>query len=142
MTTPLELTLLNRRSEIARLQDRLEAFALQHGLPPKVLHEVQLALEEHLTNVVNYAFKDRGEHQIKVCVQLRNSELRIDVEDDGVPFDPLKHQAPDLSLPIEEKPVGGLGIHMMRKSMDRLEYRRASGRNILVMTKLTTAPAP
>jgi anti-sigma regulatory factor (Ser/Thr protein kinase) len=142
MTTPLELILLNRPSEIARLQDQLEALARRLGLPPKTLHEVQLAVEEHLTNILNYAFDDQGKHKISVRVQAAATELRVEVEDDGRPFDPLKHPVPDLSQPLNARPIGGLGIHMMRKSMDRIEYRRADGKNILVMIKQIKVPAP
>jgi anti-sigma regulatory factor (Ser/Thr protein kinase) len=142
MTTPIELILLNRSSEIARLQDQLEALARQLGLSPKALHEVQLALEEHLTNILNYAFEDHREHQISVRIQTAATELRVEVEDDGRPFDPLKHPVPDMSQPLSARPIGGLGIHMMRKSMDRIEYHRADGKNILVMIKEIKVPAP
>jgi anti-sigma regulatory factor (Ser/Thr protein kinase) len=142
MTTPLELILFNRPSEIARLQDQLEALGSELGLPLKILHEVQLAVEEHLTNILKHGFDDQGEHRIRVQVLAAPTELRIEVEDDGRPFDPLKHPPPDLSQALDERPVGGLGIHMMRKSMDRMEYRRASGKNILVMIREIKAPAP
>jgi len=142
MTNLIELVLLNRPSEIARLQDQLEVIARQFGFPPKTLHDVQLAVEEHLTNILNYGFDDQAEHQIKVRAFIAATELRIEVEDDARPFDPLKHPVPDLSQPLDARPVGGLGIHMMRKSVDRLEYRRAGRKNILVMVKQLKAPTP
>jgi anti-sigma regulatory factor (Ser/Thr protein kinase) len=142
MTTPLELILLNRPSEVARLQDQLESLAGQLRLPPKTLHEVQLAVEEHLTNILKYAFEDQDEHRIRVRALPEATELRIEVEDDGRPFDPLKHPPPDLSQPLDARPVGGLGIHMMRKCMDRIEYRRADEKNILVMIKQIKVPTP
>ena len=135
MIHQFELTLPNQRSEIARLQDQLESFAHQHGLAARALHDAQLALEEHLTNVLSHGYDDTLEHQIRVRVQLNKPELRIEVEDDGVPFNPLAQPAPDISKPIEERPIGGLGIHMMRKSLDGMEYRREYGKNILTMTK-------
>ena len=142
MTTPLELTLLNRPAEIARFQDQLETLAGQLGLPTKILHEVQLAVEEHLANILKHGFDDSGEHQIRVRVLPAATELSIEVEDDGRPFDPLKHPPPDLSQPMEARPVGGLGIHMMKKSVDRLEYRYENGKNVVTMTKRLTARAP
>jgi anti-sigma regulatory factor (Ser/Thr protein kinase) len=135
MNDQLELTLANRMSEVARLQDQLESFARQHGLAERVLHDVQLALEEHLTNLLSHGYDDKLEHQLRVCVQLSATDLRVEVADDGHPFNPLERPAPDLSKPIAERPVGGLGIHMMRKSLDGMEYRRADGKNILVMIK-------
>ena len=135
MTDQFELTLLNRRPEIARAQDELERFATRHALPDRPLHDVQLALEEHLTNVVNHAYQDDRQHSIHVRFAFLPPELRIEVEDDGRPFNPLEHPTPDLSVPLERRPVGGLGIHMIRKSLDGLEYRRSKETNILVMVK-------
>ena len=136
MNDQFELTLVNQRSEVARLLDRLEAFARQHGLAPRVLHDVQLALEEHLTNILVHGYEDEGEHSIRVHVQLNATDLRVEVADDGRPFNPLEQPAPDLTKPIAERPVGGLGIHMMQKSLNGTTYRRADGKNILVMMKL------
>jgi len=135
MTNQVELTLLNRQPEIARAQDELERFAGLHRVPARPLHEMQLALEEHLANVVNYAHDDAAPHRITVRLAFQAPELRIEVEDDGRPFDPLEHPTPDVSLPVDQKPVGGLGIHMMRKSLDDLNYRRENGKNVLVMIK-------
>lgn len=135
MTNPFELTLLNRTAEIARVQDALEQFARQHSIPDRKLHEVQLALEEHLTNIVRYGHADGGEHAIKVVGELAAGQLQLQIEDDGRPFNPLERPTPDLNLPIEERPIGGMGIHMMRKSLDGMEYRREDGRNVLRMIK-------
>lgn len=135
MTDHLEFILLNRQPEIARLQDELEKFATHHQLPKRAWHEVQLALEEQLTNVVRYAYSDDREHRIKVRVTFRPPELRIEVEDDGCPFNPLQHPTPDLSQPIEQRPIGGLGIHMIRNTLDKVDYRRENERNILTMIK-------
>jgi len=137
MNGQLELTLTNQKSAVVGLHDQLEVFARQHGLAARVLHEAQLALEEHLTNIISYGYDDKLEHQIKVRVQLNASVLRIEVEDDGHPFNPLEQPMPDISKPIEERPIGGLGIHMMRKSLDSLDYRRADAKNILGMIKRT-----
>ena len=69
-----------------------------------------------------------------ICVW-QTTELRVEVEDDGHPFNPLDRPAPDLSKPVNERPIGGLGIYMMRKALDGMDYRRADGKNILVMIK-------
>lgn len=135
MTDHLELILANRQPEIARLQDELEKFGASHSFPKPSLHAVQLALEEHLTNIVRYAYKDDREHHIRVRLAFRPPVFRIEVEDDGRPFNPLEHPTPNLSLPLDERPIGGMGIHMIRKSLDALEYRRENDRNILVMIK-------
>lgn len=142
MPKPMELTLLNRPSELARLQDQLESLGREHGFPAKVLHDIQLAAEEHLTNILNYAFTDQTDHKIAIRLMVDDSALRIEVEDDGRPFNPLDHPMPDLSPPLDARPIGGLGIHMMKKSTDRLEYRRVADKNVLTMVKNIKAPAP
>jgi len=131
----LEFTLRNRLPEIARSQDELEKFATGHSFPQRKLHEVQLAFEEHLTNIVRYAYNDQAEHQIRVQFEFDSDELRIEVMDDGRPFNPLEHPAPDLTVPLDQRPIGGLGIHMIRKSLDGVEYRHEQNRNVLVMRK-------
>jgi anti-sigma regulatory factor (Ser/Thr protein kinase) len=135
MTAQLDLALLNKAEEIARAQDELERFAVVHQLPVRKLHEVQVALEEHLSNILHYSHAEPGDYTIQLQVRLAESELRIRVEDDGLPFNPLAHPVPDLSLPMEEKPIGGLGIHMIRNSLDEVEYCREKGKNILTMIK-------
>ena len=135
MTNQLELCLSNRRTEIARAQDELEKFAAQCAFPERPLHDVQLALEEHLTNIIRYAHQDEQEHRIQVRCSWIQPELRIEIEDDGRPFNPLDHPIPNLSLPLDQRPIGGLGIYMIRKSLDHVEYCREHQRNRLVMIK-------
>lgn len=135
MTEQLEFHLVNRSTEIAHAQDQLEQFAAAHQFPERKLHEIQVAFEEHLTNIVRYGYDDDREHQIGIRFKFTPAALLIQVEDDGRPFNPLAHPTPNLSLPLDQRPIGGLGIHMMRKSLDDLDYRRENGRNILVMRK-------
>jgi len=142
MANPIELILLNRPCEMSRLQDELELLAGQRGYPAKALHDIQLAVEEHLSNVLKYAFQDDQLHEIKVRLDPGDATFVIEVEDDGCPFNPLEYPEPDLSLPMDQRPVGGVGIHLIRKTMDRIEYRRAGGRNYFVMTKAVKAPVP
>jgi anti-sigma regulatory factor (Ser/Thr protein kinase) len=142
MSNSIEWILLNRPSEIARLQAQLESLARQLALPPRVLHDVQLALEEHLSNILKCAYADQRDHEIKVRLSHGEIEFCVEVEDDGRAFNPLDYPEPDLSLPVDKRPVGGLGIHMIRKSMDRTEYRRSEGKNILVMFKRIKGPTP
>jgi anti-sigma regulatory factor (Ser/Thr protein kinase) len=131
----LEIVLTNRPGEKPRLLKALEAFAAEHRLPAKVFQAADLALEEHVTNVLHYAYADTALH--KICVRLSCDELAllVEVEDDGRAFNPLDQPRVDTSVPLEQRPVGGLGIHLMRQFMDTLDYRREGGRNILRMTK-------
>jgi serine/threonine-protein kinase RsbW len=138
MNPELELTVAISAAERSRTLDAVEAFGQQHGIPLRALHDVQLAIEEHLTNIQSYAYDAPGNHVIIVRLRLERDALRVEVEDDGCPFNPMQHSGPDLSLPLDQRPVGGLGIHMMRKLMDSLEYQRKPNRNVLVMRKRTS----
>jgi anti-sigma regulatory factor (Ser/Thr protein kinase) len=131
----LEVTLHNRPSELERLSQEVEAYAEAHRLPAKILHAVNLCLDEIVTNIISYGYDDQADHQITVRLSLRAGELAIEIEDDGKPFNPLTAPEPDLYKPLEERPIGGLGIHLLRKVMDDMEYRRQQGKNVLILRK-------
>jgi anti-sigma regulatory factor (Ser/Thr protein kinase) len=92
-------------------------------------------LEEAFTNILNFGFKDSGEHQILVCIALEDEWITMSFEDDGIPFDPLRVPSPDTASSLEERRVGGFGIHLIKNVVDQLEYTRQEGRNRLVMKK-------
>lgn len=131
----MEIVLTNRPEEKPRLLRALEAFAAEHRLPAKVLQAADLVLEEHVTNVLQYAYADTSLHEIRVRLSCDEGALHVEVEDDGRAFNPLEAPPVDTSIPMEERPIGGLGIHLMRRFMDGLDYRREGARNILRMTK-------
>ncbi len=135
MAEPTTITLKNQLSELERVSRLVEAFGERQGLPAKLTFELNLALDEILTNVISYAYDDDRAHDIRVRLSLAGSELAVEVEDDGRAFDPLAVPAPKVDAPAEERPVGGLGIHLVRKLMDGLEYRRRQDKNLLLMTK-------
>jgi serine/threonine-protein kinase RsbW len=126
---------VNQRTEIEKVVEFAERFGEGHQLPAEVVMTMHLVLDEVVANVISHAYNDTGEHQIHVTLALDESVLTIRVEDDGRPFDPLAAPPPDLDLPLEERPVGGLGIHIVRSVMDAVEYQRDGDRNVLIMTK-------
>ena len=131
----MELILKNTLEEKQRVLPALEEFAREHQLPPKVLQAADLALEEHLTNVIAYAYDDHASHDILVRLTLGKQQMVIEVEDDGHLFNPLLRPLVDTSLPLAEKVIGGLGVHLIRKLMDEVDYRREAGKNVLRMRK-------
>ena len=131
----LEIILKNQPGETQRLFPALEQFATEHALPAKAVQAADLALEEHVTNVLNHGYTDGAVHEISVRFSCIDRVFEIQVEDDGRPFNPLEQPEVDTSIPLEERPVGGLGVHLMRKFMDALEYQRVGERNVLRMTK-------
>ena len=133
----MEIKLHNKLSELDRFNQTLTEFGRRHGLAPKVVHDLNLALEEILTNIISYGYTDNREHEIQVRLSVQPGEVRVDVEDDGQPFNPLEAPEPDITKPLEERTIGGLGIHLVRKLMDGLEYKRQGDRNLLTIKKKT-----
>jgi serine/threonine-protein kinase RsbW len=136
----VEITLRNELSELDTMSRRLGEFGVDQRLHPQVVHDLDLALEEILANIMLHGYTDGGEHEIMVRLAVQPGEVRVDVEDDGAPFNPLETPEPDAAIPPSERPIGGLGIHLVRKLMDRLEYRRQGGRNLLTMRKAIAQP--
>ncbi len=110
-----------------------------HGIDENSCHDIRLALEEAVSNTIKYAYDDSQIHKIRVVAGTDNQKFFLEIEDDGKPFNPLEKPAPNLSLSVEEKPIGGLGIYLLRKIMDQVEYQRIDSRNVLRMTKITPA---
>lgn len=126
----LDLVLDNRAEEVTRLLAAFEAFAAGNGLPHKVTMQVMLALEELAVNIVRHAFPQGGDHRIEIGLDLGANHLACDLRDDGIAFDPFEQApAPDLTAPTAERRVGGLGVHLVRRMMDEVAYRRDGGIN-------------
>jgi serine/threonine-protein kinase RsbW len=128
-------TLRNDLDELGRLAEEIEAFSDAQQLSPAVVHAVNLALEEIVTNVISYAFADGASHEIGVRLAIRDGEIVAQVEDDGAPFDPLQAEDPDVTAPIDERRVGGLGVMLVKRLMDAVAYERLDGRNVLTIRK-------
>jgi serine/threonine-protein kinase RsbW len=110
---------------------KIEKFCTGHGIAHRDINRFTLALEEVLTNAIAYGFPDGGRHRIAVEVRHAGGTLHATVSDDGLPFDPLAEAAPDLTAPIEQRRVGGLGIHLLRELTEARTYTRDNGRNVL-----------
>lgn len=126
---------VNQRSEIPRLAELADRFGGENGLPDDAIMSLNLVLDEIVTNIIENAYDDTREHEIHVMLAFEGAELTVRVADDGRAFDPLQRPPPDLNLPIEDRPIGGLGIHIVRSVMDSVKYERTDGQNILTMHK-------
>ena len=111
-----------------------------HSIPSAVRQAADLALEEHLTNILSHGYEPGATPHIVIRMETDADWLRIAVEDDGKPHDPLSTPPVDTSIPLAEKPIGGLGVHLMRQFMDELSYARENGKNVLRMTKRIATP--
>src|SRR5262249_27689209 len=125
----------NRLAELERLSRFVDQFGERNGVGAEDLFAIKLALDEVVTNVIRYGHEDAGEHEIVIRIAREGGDLAVEVDDDGRPFDPLGVAEPDVDKPLEERPLGGLGIHLARKMTDRLQYRREGNRNVLTMRR-------
>ena len=131
----VEITIVNQGSEIARVAGLLDRLGAERHLATEIVSDMQIALDEVLSNITKYAFTDDAEHEIHIGFQVFNDVLEAAIEDDGAPFDPLALPAPDLSAALPERRLGGVGIHFVRSLMDEVAYERAGERNRLVLRK-------
>lgn len=119
----------------SRFVKALEKFCKGRGVPDAARQAADLAIEEHLTNILNHGFDPGAPQLVEIRLEAGEDRLTVEVEDSGRAFDPLAAPPVDTSVPLAEKPIGGLGVHLMRQFMDELSYARTGGRNLLRMTK-------
>ena len=131
--------LKSKLSELNTLSRHIEDCGNVMELPQKCLFEINLGLDELFTNIISYGFEDELEHQIKFSLAKDKETLIVQVEDDGIPFDPLDASGPDLSQDIDSINIGGLGIHLVKKMMDDIDYQRVEGKNKLILRKSVDA---
>ena len=124
----------NNLQDLTRVVSEAEIFMQSHSLAPKVVYSVNLVIEEMLTNIIKYAFDDRAAHEIELMMTIKDSGVIVRCEDSGREFDPLSMPAPEAKDSILECNEGGLGIHLVRKTVHSMEYLRDGQKNILTMT--------
>lgn len=125
----------NNLSEIERLSKAVAEFGEKNNLSSEVIYDVRLALEEVVSNIINYGFEDNYEHQISIEMNLQGETLTMKIKDDGKPFNPLEVKSTNLDKPFDEREIGGMGIYIVRKLMDKILYKREEGNNVLQLTK-------
>jgi anti-sigma regulatory factor (Ser/Thr protein kinase) len=131
----MRITLKNDLSEIHRVADAVILFGGENSFPDESISDITLALEEIITNIISYAYEDKEEHQIHVQFALEGPVLVLEVQDDGIPFNPLEVSEVDINQPFEERQPGGLGLFFVRNLTDEMAYRREEDTNILTMKK-------
>jgi anti-sigma regulatory factor (Ser/Thr protein kinase) len=134
MTPSLTLHLQNKIAEVARLVDAVENFGSHAGLSSDLTYRLTLSLDEIVSNVIRHGYSDTNDHVVEVRLSVHDGVVTSVIEDDGHPYDPRESPEPDLSMPVEERGPGGLGIFLVRQMMDSIDYARRDGRNILTVT--------
>jgi anti-sigma regulatory factor (Ser/Thr protein kinase) len=111
-------------------------FAEAHAMPPGARRSLNVALDELLANALSHGRTGLDPCSVTVEAQLEEKRVTVTVTDDGTPFDPFGQDAPDTALPVEERPIGGLGLHLVRQLMDQVSYHRRGGHNVVVLVKV------
>jgi len=130
-----QLILKNEVSQILLLEEFVESIGQDLSLEPELVMNLNLVLEEAVSNVIMYAYPANVSHNIIIDAQKIDDSLIFIIKDTGVEFDPTKVKEADISLSAEERSIGGLGIFLISKIMDTIEYQRIEDENILTLTK-------
>ena len=121
----------NELASLPSLTDALNLFLNRQRLAPEVIFRVNLAVEEIVTNIIKYGYDDAIRHTISLRISPFPDHIRLQLQDDGHPFDPVHTPKPDINAPLEQRRIGGLGLHLVREMTSRIDYRRENGRNVL-----------
>ena len=131
-----ELTIAATVESIETVTDFVNEQLEAYDCPMKVVMQIDIAIDELFSNIAHYAYNpETGEATVRVEVVEDPLSVIITFIDNGVPYDPLKQEDPDTTLSIEERQIGGLGIYMVKKTMDDITYEYKDGKNILAIKK-------
>ena len=135
MSATLTLNIERSHDELGRITDAVDDLGHREDWSNDLLFRVHLVLEELVLNIIDYGFDDgKDDHELVVVLMSEDDNLTIEITDDGIPFDPLQDaKVPDVDAPLEDRPIGGLGVHLVRTMMDEVSYRREDGKNHLTL---------
>jgi anti-sigma regulatory factor (Ser/Thr protein kinase) len=131
----MRIELVNKLSELPNVMGMLEKFSASEGLEKTVRQAAELSLDELLTNTISYGYSDSEQHEIQIDIGVHDNALKIVVQDDGVAFNPFDQEAPNLNMHIDERDLGGVGIHLVKEFMDDCAYQRVGQRNVVTLLK-------
>ena len=129
------ITLANDIAEISRLATFIEEVGEAFELTPDVIFNLNLVIEEAAVNVINYAYPKEEHQSIYLSANLHNGSIVFVLTDTGKEFDPTQAPEADITLSAEERPIGGLGIFLIRQIMNEVKYQRIDGKNVLTLEK-------
>ncbi|MCP4285814.1 MAG: ATP-binding protein [Gammaproteobacteria bacterium] len=134
------IQLKSQLSELTQLTEVVKAFGEENGLAMKEIFNLNLVLDELVTNIIQYGYEGADGNVIRIRLWLEGSWIRVELTDDARPFNPLTACPANLDTSLQERAVGGLGIHMVRELMNEVNYRRVGDRNILSLGKRQSVP--
>ena len=143
-TTPLddglEISVINDLREIARTVSRIDAFCSARHLRPQVAYAINLGIEEILTNTISHGYDDDDQHRIEIIVRAEGETVVVVIVDDSRPFDLSQARNVERDAALADDALDGLGLFLVQEMMDRVEYQRLHGCNVLTLTKNTSEP--
>jgi anti-sigma regulatory factor (Ser/Thr protein kinase) len=123
----------NRLDDLSRVTEEAVRFIEERGVGDRAVYIANLTIEEMVTNILKYGYDDTVVHEILLRLEIHPEALLLVLEDDGHEFNPVKAPEPDLNRPAEDRVPGGLGIHLIRKSVEQMDYERCGERNRLTV---------
>ena len=129
------LTITNKVSEIAKLNAFVQSATTAVHMENNLANKIKLAVEEAVTNCVEYAYPPGTIGSVNVVIEADDTKIRFIITDTGADFDPTSVRKADTTLTVDERPIGGLGVFLVRNLMDSINYERTDGKNILRMEK-------
>jgi serine/threonine-protein kinase RsbW len=130
------IVIRNDVAGLAALTSAMEHVGTEHGMPEKSLYQLQIALDEMVSNVIKYAWPEGGAHDIEIRITARDDGIEVEIIDDGRIFDPRDAPKRDQPLPGQRPQPGGVGVQMTKQLVDRIGYARTGNRNHTTLTKL------
>ena len=129
------IILANDIAEISKLAQFIEEIGDAFSLSPDVVFNLNLVLEEAVVNVINYAYPKEEHQSIYLSAKLLEGSIVFVLTDTGLEFDPTKAPDADITLSADDRPIGGLGIFLIRQIMNEVKYERIDGKNVLTLEK-------
>jgi serine/threonine-protein kinase RsbW len=123
----------NRLDDLSRVTEEAVRFIEERGVSGRAVYVANLTIEEMGTNILKYGYDDTAVHEILLRLEIHPEALLLVLEDDGHEFNPVNAPEPDLNLPAEDRVPGGLGIHLIRKMIEQMDYERCGRRNRLTV---------
>jgi serine/threonine-protein kinase RsbW len=135
MSKQLDIGTITGLAELAQVSAQVRQFCSAHHITPERIFHLDLALDELISNFFHYGRDPAGTDPPAIAIRLmvQDDELITEMKDNGIAFNPLEAKPPDLDLPVEDKPIGGLGLHLVSQFIDKIDYRRADGWNCLTL---------
>ena len=138
----VDISVHNDVTDLPNVAETVDRVGADAGIPARTLMQLQVVLDEVLSNVIKYAWPDGGTHEFFVRIDVREGGIEVTITDDGRPFNPLAQSPPQPPPPGRYPRPGGVGIHIVKQLVDGFEYVRFDGRNRVILTKRYSLEPP